>query len=263
MNETGGGHGVDEEKLGELFAAAACDAPPPSFDAADVAYASRRLSARRRALLTSASGVAIVLVAAGLFLGLAPFVHNSGGMSGASAGAARLAAPSESMRTFGSNLVPGHAGRPDSAAPNFPGTPPLQGGGVSGGVGPAADSTPQGCGPADGELAVALARELPSAGADPVDPKNAQRAGLTCPSGSRSVGFAVRAGTATGRVVALVTPAGVDTSAHGLPSGSGTARHGTSGGRTVVVVAVPGAGSASAPLAGSLPSLAATLAASQ
>ncbi len=191
----------DERKLTELFRSAVADAPPASFDAPDVAAAADRMTRHRRRLLAGGSGAAVVVLAVGLFLGTGGFGHTLGGPT--SGGVA--IAPARQSDTAGSRLSGGPFAQQETGAGHartgFPAESPLQGGDPTGKVGPSAGSTSQGCGPADRELAVALANELPSAGAQVPDP-----VAVKCPAGSRSATYAVSGGTVT---ALLVRPADV------------------------------------------------------
>jgi hypothetical protein len=236
---------VDEQRLSELFQAAAGDGPPASFDETDVASASRKVTARRRSMLAGGGGLAIVVIAVGLLLGTGVFGHTLRGGSVSSAGA--LAAPPRSVTSSGTF---GHAlAGPDVGTPqNFPSSTPMQGGGGAGGVGPAAGSTRAGCGPTDGQLAVALANELPSVGAPVANPTS-----LACVPGSRSVSYLVDDGTTNGYVIAVLIP----TSANGLFSdtaaGSHSFRGPTASGKSILVVlSQPAPGGTVGPLVGQL-----------
>jgi hypothetical protein len=188
---------VDERKLEELFRSAVRDAPPASFDHTDVTAAAERISRRRRSMLASGGGLAVVVLAVGLFLGLGGLRQTQGGTSST---AGYAAAPRSD--SAGTKFVPqpfaDQRGGAAGGTSGFPSGPPMQGGGSSGKVGPGADSTRSGCGPTDEQLAVALANELSSVGAPAAIP-----ATLTCPSGTRSASFYVGAD----RVTALLVPA--------------------------------------------------------
>jgi hypothetical protein len=249
---------VDEQKLSDLFQAAVRDVPPASFDERDVATASRRVTARRRSMLAGGSAAVVVLLAVGLVVGGVVFGHNSTSTS-ASVAAGQA---NQGQRTFGKNDVapraaPG-AGHEQNAIPeqgtNFPATTPMQGGAAVGGVGPDAGSTPSGCGPTDGELAVALANELPSAGAPAAAPVT-----LACPAGARAAGYLVHDGTATGYVFAVLTPAGTPSPAP--PAGATTATATAADGAILTVLSEPTSGSPAAPLATRLAAIAHSVAA--
>jgi hypothetical protein len=238
---------VDEQKLTGLFQSAVRDAPPASFDAHDVAMAAaaeKRTTMRRRTWIIGGGGFVVAFLAVGLVLGGGSLGDALRGTS--SSGAAAGSAPVDR------NLAPGVSGgqaqaRVPSNETRFPTATPLQGGGGVGGVGPGAGGTPSGCGPTDGQLAVALAHELSSVGAPP----QAIPASVSCPAGSRVAAYLVHDGSDNGYVVAVVTPAGKATAAD---SAVGVARAiaAASGGRQVTVLSVPATTGATAPLTGAL-----------
>lgn len=198
---------MDENKIAEMFRGAVPDLPPASFTQDDVRVTANRQRLRRnRVVGGTALGVALVLggVSSGLLLS-----DGSPGPDGAAAavsGTTGNAAvqPREAQ-------VPGQDGKApaaqDGAGPNksFPSQSPEQGGTATGEAGPGAGSTPTGCPKADGELAAALASELPSAAG-----KQATRTPLDCPPGVRGASFALRDGNAPPGVVSiLLIPKGV------------------------------------------------------
>jgi hypothetical protein len=244
---------VDERQLAELFRATAGQAPPASFDERDVAAASRKVTQRRRSLLAGGGGFAVVLLVVGLLFGVGGLGPTSGGSSGTVGVAAGPGRP-DSVRTNGNSVGPALA-VPEGGSqrsPNFPTTSPLQGGVSVGEAGPGAGSTHAGCGPTDGALAVALASELPSVGAPVAAP-----AALVCPSGSRSVTYALPTGHVTAVLVPSATGGVVGDPTPGSRAAQGTA---ASGKWTVVVVAEPAAGGA-APQADRLTAVAQAVAA--
>lgn len=186
---------MDERKLEELFRSAVRDAPPASFDQADVAAEAVRITRRRRSLLASGGGLAVVVLAVGLFFGTGGFGHTQGGTSSA----AGVASEPRSDST-GTNVAPKPFADqgPVRGMSGFPSESPMQGGVSNGRVGPSADSTPSGCGPTDEQLAVALANELSSVGAPAATPVS-----VACPPGTRSASYDVGAQ----RVTALLVPA--------------------------------------------------------
>jgi hypothetical protein len=245
---------VDEQKLIGLFQSAVRDAPPASFDVRDVAMAAaveKRATMRRRTWILGGSGFVVVFLAVGLVLG-------GGTLGDALRGTSTSAGSAAGQSTVGNNLAPrvtgGQAQVPGNGT-RFPTATPLQGGGGVGGVGPGADGTPGGCGPTDGQLAVALANELSSVGAPP----QAAPASIGCPAGSRVAAYLVHDGSDAGYVVAVVTPAGKPTAGD---SAIGVARAvaPASGGRQVTVLSVPATAGATAPLTGGLFGIAADLA---
>lgn len=244
---------MDEHKVTGLFQSAVRDAPPASFDVRDVAMAAaaeKRTTMRRRTWIIGGGGFVVAFLAVGLILGGGTLGDALRGTS--SSGAA--AGPT------GGNLGPGVSGgqaqqQVPRNATDFPTATPLQGGGGVGGVGPGAGGTPGGCGPTDGQLAVALANELSSVGAPP----QAVPASVGCPAGSRVAAYLVHDGSDSGYVVAVVTPAGKGTAAD---SAVGVARAvaSASGGRQVTVLSVPASTGATAPLTGALFGIATDLA---
>lgn len=222
---------MDERKLAELFQSTVRDAPPASFDDTDVVLASKAITRRRRAMLAGGGSLAVVVLAVSLVLATGVFGHTLGGSS--SSGAAM--APERQSNTNGTRLgegpFSGNEGGPGSprVATGFPTESPMQGGGTTGRVGPGADSTLQGCGPTDAELAFALAGELSSVGAPILAP-----AGVSCPPGTRVATYAVPKGSVT----ALLVPAGrtSQVTVRGLASSATPSASGT---WTVFVVSQP------------------------
>lgn len=198
---------MDDDRLAQLLHDAVQDSPPATFDADDVLTESRRLTARRRSLVRNGTMGAVVLVAAGLLTGLG--VVSFGSFGHTVSDSAGSAAPADA--TMNNQGNPGNEFHPNSrvqggpeAQFNVPESSPMQGGGGTGNAGPTTGSTPGGCGSTDGELAVALANELPSVG----DPKPTTVPSADCPAGTTS-GAAVTVtdhGTA-GVIIALVRPA--------------------------------------------------------
>lgn len=178
---------MDDQRLGELFRAAAGDVPPASFDEKDIAAASQRITQRRHSMLLGGGGLAVVLLAVGLVFGIGALAHTVGGSAVNSGAAAGVPGPVSTER--GPFAAPG-------IVRSSPGASPMQGGGVTGKVGPGADGTHIGCGPVDGDLAVALASEIPSAGARAPVP-----ASVLCPEGSRSAAISVPGGVVTAVLV--------------------------------------------------------------
>ncbi|HEY3610930.1 MAG TPA: hypothetical protein VGL06_25770 [Pseudonocardiaceae bacterium] len=238
---------VDDQKLTGLFQSAVRDAPPASFDVRDVAMAARaakRATMRRRTWIIGGTGFVVVFLGVGLVLGGGTLGDALRGTSSASANSAA------GQSTVGNNLLPRASGGQAQRVPNgtgFPTATPLQGGGGVGGVGPGADGTPGGCGPTDGQLAVALANELSSVGAPP----KPVPASIGCPAGSRAAAYLVNDGSDSGYVVAVVTPAGKPTAGDGA-IGVARAVAPASGGRKITVLSVPASAGATAPLTGGL-----------
>ena len=243
---------MDEQKLAELFRAAAADAPPSSFDAHDVTRVSRRITARRRSMLAGGSAVAGIVLVVGLVVGFVGFGH-TGSSSSRTAASAPVA---------GAN--PGASSDFDRAQPMIPRvgsgfstTTPKQGGDVDGGTG----SNPAGCGPTDVKLAVALANELPSVGATQVPADSAVPLPAGCPAGARSAGFLVRDSSGAGLVGVVLLPAGVPPTQLTLPARTASRLAPTAAGAVVVAFSQPVASSATAPLADRLGVIAAAVAA--
>jgi hypothetical protein len=238
---------VDEHKLTGLFQSAVRDAPPASFDVRDVAMAAaaeKRTTMRRRTWIIGGSGFVVAFLAVGLVLGGGTLGDALRGTSSASSGAG---SNSPAGRNLGSGVSGGQA---QARVPNetgFPTATPLQGGGGVGGVGPGAGGTPSGCGPTDGQLAVALANELSSVGAPP----HAAPASVTCPTGSRVAAYLVHDGSDTGYIVAVITPRGQPAAGDAV-NGAARAVQPTSDGRQVTVLSVPLSASSPAPLSGGL-----------
>jgi hypothetical protein len=195
---------------------------------------------RRRTWILGGSGFVVAFLAVGLVLG--------GGTLGDALRGTSSASSAAGSNPAGGNLVPGVSG--DQAQPRVPGNgtgfptaTPLQEGG--GGVGPGA--TPGGCGPTDGQLAVALANELSSVGAPP----KAAPASVSCPAGSHVAAYLVHDGSDVGYIVAVITPRGKPAAGDAV-NGAARAVEPTSDGRQVTVLSVPASASAPAPLSGSL-----------
>ncbi|HEX5401159.1 MAG TPA: hypothetical protein VFX16_02515 [Pseudonocardiaceae bacterium] len=243
---------MDEQRLSELFQAAAGDGPPASFDEADVAAAAKKVTARRRSMIAGGGGLAVVAIAVGLLLGTGTFGHTLPQGSATAAGALVSPRTETSGRTFGHALAGPDVGTPQS----FPSSTPMQGGGGAGGVGPAAGSTRAGCGPTDGQLAVALANELPSVGAPTANP-----ASVACAAGSRSVTFLVRDGVTSGYVIAVLSP----TASNSLVSDAAPGAHSFQGpsasGKWMVFVLSQPANGGAGPLVGKLDTIQAAVAA--
>lgn len=180
---------MDEQKLADLFRAAAADAPPAAFDAHDIAAASRRITARRRSLVAGGSAMAGAVLVVGLVVGFGGVGHTGGSEASAGSAGGSRAATTDANRA-----------RPMLPNEDFSAPTPKQGGDGGGKTG----SNPAGCGPTDGQLAAALANELPSVGAITPIPDT-----ISCPADTRSAAYQVTGGT----VGVLLVPA---TSATGL-----------------------------------------------
>ncbi|HEX3789226.1 MAG TPA: hypothetical protein VHW44_15290 [Pseudonocardiaceae bacterium] len=253
---------MDDQTLAELFRAAAADPPPATFDEQDVLHASRRITARRRSLLAGGSAFGGLVLVVGLVIGLGDFGHTNGETS-ASAGSAAVVS---GTGTFAPD-APGQANGPGRVGPmvpneqmtqDFPVTTPMQGGGPTGGAGKTGSAL-SGCGPTDGQLAVALAGELPSVGAENAA-GSVPVAQANCPAGARAAGFQVHQGSAAGLVGAVLLPAGEAVTDLALPAGAVQVSAPSAAGGQLVVFSRPNRG-ATAPYVDQLHAIALALAA--
>jgi len=235
---------MDEQELRSLFSAAPPDAPEPTFSQDDVVRESRRQTVRRRnRITTGVSAAALVVVGFGAYGVL------SGGTPESLTSADNGVMSSQSGPGSGQpGLSPA---RPEvgGESPNFSSEPPRQGGDQGGKTGQLAEGA-SGCEQVDGELAIALAGELPGhVAGTPAVP------GGACSTGSRSAGFPV----AGGEVSAAVYPKGIPVVFKSQPAGTVTARVATASGGSLVLVSVPSSG-ATAPYAGQVDTFARDLA---
>ncbi|WP_086851707.1 hypothetical protein [Amycolatopsis kentuckyensis] len=235
---------MDEQELRSLFSAAPPDAPSPTFSRDDVVRESRRQTLRRRnRITTGVSAAALVVVGFGAY----------GMLSGGTPKSMTAATDSGVSAESGPGAVqPGDGSmRPQvgGESPNFPAQPPQQGGAGDGKTGQLAEGA-SGCAQVDGELAIALAGELPGH----VIVTQAVPGGA-CSTVSRSAGFPVPGG----EVAAAVYPKGIPEVFKSQPAGTVTARVGTASGGVLVLVSVPSAGAA-APYAGQVDQFARDLA---
>ncbi|HEY4018069.1 MAG TPA: hypothetical protein VGM75_05250 [Pseudonocardiaceae bacterium] len=197
---------MDDDRLAQLLHDAVQESPPATFDADDVLTESRRLTARRRSLTRNATMGGLVLVAAGLLTGLGvvgfgSFGHTVNSSAGSSNSVEGLADPSPTSNEFHPNSRP--RGGPEAQF-DVPVSPSMQGDGGTGSAGHMTGGTPGGCGSTDGELAVALAGELPSVG----DPQPATVPSADCPSGTTSAAaVSINDHGAPGVIIALIRPA--------------------------------------------------------
>lgn len=196
---------MDDDRLAQLLHDAVQDAPPATFDADDVLTESRRLTARRRSLVRNTTMGAVILVAAGLLTGLGVVGFGSFGHTVSDSAGSAAPGQSDNPGANGNDFHPNsRSGSGPRAQFNVPESSPMQGGGGTGKAGPMTGGTPGGCGSTDGELAVALAGELPSVG----DPKPAAVPSADCPAATtRAAAYSVNDNGATGLIVALVRPA--------------------------------------------------------
>jgi hypothetical protein len=224
---------MDEQELRSLFSAASPDAPSPTFTTDDVVRESRRQTVRRRNRIAAGVSAAVLVVA-----GFGAY----GQLAGDTTKSLTAADNASSAQSDAGSGQPGDGSmRPQvgGESPNFPAQPPQQGGDGDGKTGPMAEGA-SGCEQVDGELAIALAGELPGhVAATPAVP------GGACSTVARSAGFPVPGG----EVAAAVYPKGIPEVFKSQPAGTVTARVGTASGGVLVLVSVPSAGAA-APYAG-------------
>jgi hypothetical protein len=220
---------VDEQRIAELFRAAAGEPPPPSFGSDDVIAAARRASARRRTAVAGGTLLGVAVLAGGVLAGgqLLPAGTPSAGQAAPQAG------------------VPSPGDVHPFALPE-PGPRSLPVGGAQ-----------ASCGPVDatlaGELTALLAeRHIGLDGpAGPVPE--------ACPPGSRAVAVPVPGGT----LEALVVPVAgqgepVDIT---RPDGGRGYAVTLADGRGVTVISLPGVPGEQPPFAGQVPDLVRALAA--
>ncbi|EOD65903.1 hypothetical protein [Amycolatopsis vancoresmycina] len=233
---------MDEQELRSLFSAAPPDAPPPAFTRDDVVRESRRQTVRRRNRLTAGLGAVVLIVA-----GFGVYGVTSGGNPGS-----LTAAKDNAGQSDAASGQPGDGPmRPqiEGESPNFSSQVPQQGGPGEGKTGQLAEGA-SGCEQVDGELATALAGELPGH----VVATQAVPGGA-CSTVTRSAGFPVPGG----EIAAAVYPKGIPVAYKSQPAGTVTAQVGTASGGVLVLVSVPSAG-ASAPYASQVDRLAHDLA---
>ncbi len=217
---------MDEPELKSLFSAVPGEAPPPSFTASDVVRESKRQTLRRRNRIAVGGSAAILVVAgfgvfgvlSGLDLKLAPTGASSDG-----------AAVSRSEPAGGQPLPSSERPLVEGGSPNFATPPPQQGGSGTAKTGPAAEGA-YGCEKVDGELATALAGELPAHVTVAM-----ATVGDACSTGTRAAGFPVPGGM----VSAAVYPAGAVPQ---LPVSGRTVRATTPSGGTFVLSSRPDPG---------------------
>jgi hypothetical protein len=243
---------MDERKLSELFRDSVPDAPPPTFNAQDVAAESGRQTLRKRNALLGGSALGVLLVAGIAVLSVALWGGTDSNEQATSAGAP-MVARSTGNGELVPNEVPNDRAQPPAADggvqqdPSFSAELPKQGGAPTGNAGPSGPgSTPSGCGQADRELAAALAGELPAAAnIEPV------AATVLCPVGSRAAAVPLTDGTRTGVVTVVLTPEGrsVDYPVNGSPQGAVVGVGSAGGGKRVYVITEPSGASIEAPFA--------------
>lgn len=175
---------MKERELEELFRDAARAAPPASFDEQDVVRGSRRVTARRRMAAAGGSLAAVAVLAGGIGTGAGLFTPEVSTQAG----------PTQERVETGQGQPP-PAGRDQSPrAGEYNSGPSVLG------VPKAAKS---GCGPADQELAAALARQLPE-----VTPARTAMPANDCPPGSRTASFQLSRDTAAGTVTVILSSPG-------------------------------------------------------
>ncbi|MGJ7907772.1 hypothetical protein ACOQFL_14985 [Actinopolyspora sp. H202] len=162
-----------EHELAELFRDAADSAPEATFDAGDIAKASRRVTARRRVGVAGGSLVALAVVAGGVGFGTGWIEPESSELADtASSGVSEQA--SEPAPRVGT-------GQQEPSVLTAPGDR-------------SAD-----CGPPDPELADALSEQLPA-----VSDTSAPVAAQQCPAGARTASFQLRTERSNGNVTAIL-----------------------------------------------------------
>ncbi|RLK60392.1 hypothetical protein [Actinokineospora cianjurensis] len=237
---------MDERKISEVFTAAVGDVPPPSFEHGDVLARSARLT-RKRNSLVAGSALGFALLVGGITAGVGLWSGPSGGSNNDSAAAPPAPALERNTNPVPNEVSTDNNPRIAEADPGSPSSTPKQGGSTSGDVGPSADGTPGGCGTVDGELAAALAGELPSA----VSRGKDRSAPLSCPTGSRSAAFEVTEGPLRGLVSIMLTPAGTGQMLQppwGDRSGATGSVSATKSGATLVLSVEGVSGSAAPPI---------------
>lgn len=235
---------MDEQELRSLFSAAPPDAPDATFTQDDVVRESRRQTVRRRNRITAGVSAAALVV-----VGFGAYGLLSGGTPLTTSAAKDNAVSAQSDPRSGQPGVGPARPEVGGESPNFSSEPPRQGGDQGGKTGHMAEGA-SGCEQVDGELAIALAGELPV----PVAVTQGVPGGA-CSTAARSAGFPVPGG----EVSAAVYPKGIPVVFKSQPAGTVTARVATASGGSLVVVSVPAAGSA-APYAGRIDGIAHALA---
>lgn len=230
---------MDDRELETMFADAVGEPPPAGFDASDVVSASKRAQARRRSTIVAACGCFVLLLA-----GLGAVSVFTTSKPGESVSALDTQSGAGGQPSMGP-LRPSIGGN----TPGFPTQHPMQGGAGNGEDGPRAESA-SGCDKVDGELATALAGELP------VTVKTADATvGRVCTTQARAAGFRVPGGT----ISVLLLAHGVTLDQAAVPTGSVRAEKATAAGGTIELISTPDAG-VPPPLADQLAGLAGSLA---
>ncbi|MGH3913647.1 MAG: hypothetical protein ACRDTC_09575 [Pseudonocardiaceae bacterium] len=212
---------MDEQRLGVLFRDAVGDPPPASFGPADVVAASRRATARQRAVLATGTLLGVAVLACGLLVGghLMPDQFSPGGQSPADTAAA------------------------DPRLPRTLSAPPAA----------TAEREHSRCGPVDDELAAQLRALLVDRGVAVSGPPSEVPG--PCPTGSRAAAIPV----AGGMFSILMAPPGIALGTAG-PAGAREQVLTRPGGRALAVISTPRAPGQPVPLADQLDDLAHELA---
>lgn len=222
---------MDEQRLGELFRAAVSEAPPASFDCAQVVAASRRATARRRQALAGGTllGVAVLtggLIASGL-VGADRSEENSAAAPALSEGEARDPRAVDTL------------GAPSGAEADSP----------------PGDTGLVGCGPPDAVLVAELTAVLVDRGtAVPGPASGVPEPGIRqpCPDGSRAAAVPVVGGTL--HVVLVPQAEQLAPGQLAIPDSRGYTLM-LDDGRELAVISIPEAPGQPAPLADDVPEL--------
>ena len=259
---------VDERQLAELFQAAADGGPPARFSHTDVVVASRRAAARRRAGIVGAATLGVAVLMGALLIGNALFGARQGGDMTAVGGAAEppTRPQVESDRQGPADAPaqkqqPGELGLPASPSQETPGLglPSLSPGTRESGKvvpwpGLGDGDAHAGCGPADRELAEALAARLHAA-----DQTRAVPVPDGCPPEARAVAVPVTDADAAGWIYLVLAPVRGDGPADApLKRADGAVGYQwlAPSGKVLVVLSVPQADGGRAPFAADIPRLA-------
>lgn len=237
---------VDERQLAQLFQTAADDGPPASFGHSDVVAASHRETRRRRTRIAGGSALVVAVLLGGVAVGnnLLGGPRNAettsaGGMADSTPQSAEV----ERGEQVPAEQLPGQLSSPDSQT---------QGADKAGKIIPwpglAADGARAGCGPADRELADALAAQLPAAGQSaPMAVPDA------CPPEARAVAVPVSEDGADGWIYLVLAPVRGDGPADQPVERAADGALGfqrlTPSGRVLVVLSVPAVDNGQPPFA--------------
>ena len=236
---------VDERQLAQLFQTAAGDGPPASFGHSDVVAASHRETRRRRTRIAGGSALVVAVLLGGVAVGnnLLGGPRNAETTSaGGLADSTHQSAEAERAEPAPDEQQPGTLSSPDSQS---------QGTDKSGEVIPwpglAEDDARAGCGPADRELADALAAQLPAAAQNaPIAVPDA------CPPGARAVAVPVSEDGADGWIYLVLAPVRGDGPADQpveRADGALGFQRLTPSGRVLVVLSVPAVDNGQPPFA--------------